>query len=181
MPRLSSLRLAGLIGGLGTALVIAGFFLPCRFVTDTFPPNPPSYSADSFWSMLVNTVTSENFRLDLSDNHLAIGSYLFALLVLLLTSLATLLGKLKRVLVILNLVFVILGSLEFLIVSVWLLSFSRWGGRWSETHTAGPGFWLMLSGFPLCIASSIIAGLLLSKPRPTVIKSPDGLRECTRD
>ena len=57
MPRLSSLRLAGLIGGLGTALAIAGFFLPCRFVTDTFPPNPPSYSADSFWSMLVNTCT----------------------------------------------------------------------------------------------------------------------------
>lgn len=86
MPRLSSLRLAGLIGGLGTALVIAGFFLPCRFVTDTFPPNPASYSANSFWSMLVNTVTSENFRLDLSDTHLAIGSYLLALLVLLLTS-----------------------------------------------------------------------------------------------
>ncbi len=181
MSRLSSLRLAGLIGGLGVALVIAGFFLPCRFVTVAFPPNPASYSADSFWSMLVNTVTSENFRLDLSDTHLAIGSYLLALLVLLLTSLATLLGKLKRVLMILNLVFGTLGFLEFLIFSALLLSFSRWGGRVTEIHTSGPGFWLMLSGFPLCIGSSIIAEHLLSKLRPTVIESPDGLRERARD
>ena len=129
----------------------------------------------------MNTVTSENFRLDWSGTHLAIGSYLLALLVLLLTSLATLLGKLKRVLLILNLVFGILGFLEFLIFSALLLSFSRWGGRVTEIHTSGPGFWLMLSGFPLCIGSSIIAEHLLSRLRPTVIESPDGLPEYARD
>lgn len=177
MPRLSVLYLAGLMGELGTALVIAGFFLPCRFVAVTFPPNPTLYSADSFWSMLVNTVTSESFRLDLSGTHLAIGSFLLVLLVLLLSSLATLLGKLKRVLMILNLVFAILGFLEFLIFSALLLSFSEVGLRVTEIHTSGPGFWLMLSGFPLCIGSSIIAEHLLSKPRPTVIESPGSLRE----
>ena len=67
--------------------MIAGFFLPCRFVAVTFPPNPTLYSAASFWSILVNTVTCENFRLDLSGTHLAIGSFLLVLLVLLLTSL----------------------------------------------------------------------------------------------
>lgn len=159
---LSSLRLTALIGVLGTALVIAGFFLPCRFVTFTYLPNPPLYSADSFWSMLVNTVTSENFLLNQSTN-LGIGSYLLALLVLLLTSLAAVLCKPKRVLMILNLVFAILGLLEFLIVSTWLLSFSRWGGRYTEIHTAGPGFWLMLGGFPLCIGCSLIAQFMLSR------------------
>jgi len=178
MPRLSSLRLASLIGLLGSALVIIGFFLPSRFVTVAFPPNPTSYSADSFWSMLSNTITGGTIR-NLSSE-MAIGSFLLTILIPLLPSLAGFLGKGKRVILIFSLGFAILGFLEFLIFSALLLSFSTWGGRVTEIHTSGPGFWLMLSGFPLCIGSSIIAQHLLSKPRPTVIKSPDGLRELAR-
>lgn len=46
MSRLSSLRLAGWIGGLGIALVIAGFFLPCRFVTNEFRQLPQGFSRE---------------------------------------------------------------------------------------------------------------------------------------
>src|SRR5260370_41192961 len=45
----------------------------------------------------------------------------------------------------------------------------------------GVNLHLMLRGFPLCIGSSIIAEHLLSQLRPTVIESPDGLRERARD
>jgi hypothetical protein len=48
MPRLSALRLASLIGLLGSALVIIGFSLPSRFVTVVIPPAPATYSADSY-------------------------------------------------------------------------------------------------------------------------------------
>ena len=175
MPRLSSLRLVSLIGLLGSALVITGFFLPSRFVTVVFPPNPATFSADSYWSMLNNTVTGGS-TLDRSSA-MGIGSFLLSILIPLLTSLAGLFGKGKRVLLLLSLGCALLGFLEFLLFSALLLSFSRWGDRVTETHTAGPGLWLMLSGFPLCIGSSIIAQYLLAKPRPPVIESPLGLRE----
>jgi hypothetical protein len=178
MPHLSSLRLVSLIALLGSALVIIGCFLPVRFVTVTFPPNPASSSADSFWSMLGNTVTGGTIH-DLSLE-MAIGSFVLTILIPLLTSLIGFLGFGKRVLLILSLAFAILGFLEFLAESALLLSFSRWGGRVIEIHTSGPGFWLMLIGFPLCIGSSIIAQHRLSKPRITVVKSLDSLREIAR-
>ncbi len=177
MPRLSALRLASLIGLLGSALVIIGFFLPSRFVTIVFPPAPATSSADSSWSMLHNTVTGGNIHFVSSE--MEIGSFLLSILIPLLTSLPGLLGKGKRVICLLSLGLSILGFFEFLIFSTLLLSFG-WASHGTETHTAGPGFWLMLSGFPLCIGSSIIAQHVLSKPRPTVIKSPDGLRELAR-
>lgn len=178
MPRLSALRRASLLSLLGSALVIIGFFLPSRFVTVVFPPAPATYSADSYWSMLHNTVTGGNIHFVSSE--MEIGSFLLSILIPLLTSLPGLFGTGKRVICLLSLGLSILGFLEFLIVSTLLLSFSHWGGRVTEIHTAGPGFWLMLSGFPLCIGSSIIAQHVLSKPRPTVSKSPDGLRELAR-
>ncbi|WP_201394442.1 hypothetical protein [Ktedonobacter sp. SOSP1-85] len=178
MPHLSSLRLVSLIGLLGSALVIIGFFLPTRFVTVAFPPLPASSSADSYWSMLGDTVTGGTIH-ELSLE-MEIGSFLLAILIPLLTSLAGLLGTGKRNILLLSLGFAILGFLEFLLFSALLLSFSRWGGRVTEIHTSGPGFWLMLIGFPLCIGSSIIAHHLLSKPRITFVKSPDSLREIAR-
>jgi hypothetical protein len=178
MPHVSALRLASLLGLLGSALVISGFFLPSRFVTVVFPPAPATYAADSYWSMLHNTVTGGNIHLVSSE--MEIGSFLLAILIPLLTSLTGLVGFGKRVISLLSLGWSILGFLEFLIFSTLLLSFSHWGGRFTETHTAGPGFWLMLSGFPLCISSSIIAQYLLVKPRPTVSKSPGALQELAR-
>ena len=179
MPRVSALRLASLLGLLGSALVIGGFFLPSRFVTVVFPPAPATYTADSYWSMLHDTLTGGS----LLDWSLAmeIGSFLLAILIPLLTSLTGLLGFGKRSICLLSLGWSLLGFLEFLIFSTLLLSFSRWGGRFTETHTAGPGLWLMLGGFPLCISSSIIAQSLLVKPRPTVSKSPGALQELARE
>lgn len=162
MPHWFFFRLVNWIGLLGSVLLIIGFFLPVRFVAITFLHQPPSYSADSFGSMLGNSVIGGTLLL-------------LAILIPLLTFLAGLLGTVKRVILVLSLTFAILGFLGFLIVSMFLLSFSRWGGRVTEIHTSGPGFWLMLIGFPLCIGSSIIAQHLLSKPRITVIKSPDSL------
>ena len=178
MLRLSALRLASLLGLLGSALVISGFFLPSRFVTVVFPPAPATSSADSYWSMLHNTVTGGSIHV--VPSQMEIGSFLLAILIPLLTSLTGLVGFGKRVISLLSLGWSILGFLEFLIFSTLLLSFSHWGGRFTETHTAGPGFWLMLSGFPLCISSSIIAQSLLVKPHPTVIKSPGALQELAR-
>ena len=175
MRRLSSLRLASGIGLLGSALVIMGFFLPSRFVTVVFPPNPATFSADSYWSMLNNTVTGGS--ISLTENELGIGSFVLSILIPLVISLAGLAGFGKRVMLLLSLGFAVLGFLEFLLFSSFLLSFSRWGGRVTEIHTAGSGFWLMLSGFPLCIGSSIIAQYLLAKPRPPVMEPPVGLRE----
>jgi hypothetical protein len=177
MPRVSALRLASLLGLLGSVLVIGGFFLPSRFVTVVFPPAPATYSADSYWSMLHNTVTGGNIHL--VSWEMEIGSFLLAILIPLLTSLTGLLGKGKRIICLLSLGWSILGFLEFLIFSTLLLSIG-WASHATVTHTAGPGFWLMLSGFPLCISSSIIAQYLLVKPRPTVIKSPDALQELAR-
>ena len=172
MPHLSSLRLVSLIALLGSALVIIGCFLPVRFVTVAFPPNPASSSADSYWSMLGNTVTGEMraggaiYDLPLK---MEIGSFLLAILIPLLTFLTGLLGKGKRVILLLSrgfaisLGFAILGFLEFFFMSIFLFSGWAGGGHMTETHTSGPGFWLMLIGFPLCIGSSIIAQHVLSK------------------
>lgn len=168
MPRLSSLRLASLLGLLGSTLVISGFFLPSRFVTVVFPPNPAISSADSYWSMLITTVSGG--RIFDWSLEMEIGSFLLAILIPLLTSLAGLAGFGKRVMLLLSRGFALLGFLEFLLFSALLLSFSHWGGRVTETHTAGPGFWLMLSGFPLCIGSSNLAHYLLAKLRPPVIE-----------
>src|SRR5260221_2153441 len=142
MPRLSSLRLASLIGLLGSALVIIGFFLPSRFVTVVFPPAPATSSADSSWSMLHNTVTGGNIHFVSSE--MEIGSFLLSILIPLLTSLPGLLGKGKRVICLLSLGLSILGFFELLIFSTLLLSFG-WASHGTETHTAAPGFWLMLS------------------------------------
>ena len=101
MPHLSSLRLVSLIGLLGSVLVIIGFFLPTRFVSVAFPPHPASSSADSYWSMLDQTITSGSI-LDLSSK-MEIGSFLLAILIPLLTSLAGLLGTGKRVFLFLSL------------------------------------------------------------------------------
>src|SRR5258708_39097931 len=60
MPRVSALRLASLLGLLGSALVISGFFLPSHFVTVVFPPPPATCAADPYRSMLHNTVTRGN-------------------------------------------------------------------------------------------------------------------------
>lgn len=117
--------------------------------------------------MLNNTVTGGSIALP--ENELGIGSFVLAILIPLGISLAGLAGFGKRVLLLLSLGFAVLGFLEFLLFSALLLSFSRWGGRVTETHTAGPGFWLMLSGFLLCIGSSMIAHCRLSRPHPTAI------------
>lgn len=145
MTRLSYLRLASLFGLLGSALVISGFFLPSRFVTVVFPPNPAISSADSYWSMLNSTITGGSIALP--EHEIGIGSFILAILIPLGISLAGLAGFEKHILFLLSLLF-----------SSLLLSFSIRRGRVTETHTASPGFWLMLSGFLLCIGSSMIRG-----------------------
>ncbi|EFH88506.1 hypothetical protein Krac_9980 [Ktedonobacter racemifer DSM 44963] len=171
MSRLYSLRLASLIGLLGSGLVIIGFFLPARFVTVIFHLQPPLYSTDSFWSMLVNTVTGGTIH-DLSSE-MAIGSFLLSILVPLLTFLTGLFGKRKRAIFILSLIFATLGLLEFLASSLLLLSFS-FPHTGTEIHTSGPGFWLMLIGFPICIGSSI-AHIVLFTPHGANFQSNAGL------
>ena len=151
MPHWVFFRLVSFIGLLGSVLLIIGFFLPVRFVTVTFLHQPPSSSADSFGSMLGTSGTGDTLLL-------------LTILIPLLTFLAGFLGIMKRAILTLSLTFALLGFLGFLIASMFLLSLSRWGGRVTEIHTSGPGFWLMLIGFPLCIGSSIIAQHLLSKP-----------------
>lgn len=177
MPRVSALRLASLLGLLGSVLVISGFFLPSRFVTVVSSPAPAMYAADSYWSMLHDTVTGGNIHL--VSWEMEIGSFLLAILIPLSTSLTGLFGTGKRIICLLSLGWSILGFLEFLIFSTLLLSIG-WASHATVTHTAGPGFWLMLSGFPLCISSIIIAQYVLVKPRPTVIKLPDALQELAR-
>ncbi len=171
MSRLSYQHLVSLMGLLGSALVIVGFFLPCRITTlPTYPD-----AIDSFWTMLADTVTSESFRLDLSPTNLAIGSFLLTILIPLLTSLAGLFGKGKRVILILSLAFAILGLLEFLIESLFLFSHFVPNPPFAAQSTTAValGEWLMLSGFLVSIGSSIAQNVLF-KPRATVIESDVG-------
>jgi hypothetical protein len=162
MPHLVSLRIASLIGLLGSALVIIGFFLPVRFVTITFPPNPPTFSADSYWSMLDQTLTGGSI---LGPSSLmGIGSFLLAIIIPLWSSLNRLFGEGKRILLLLSLGAAPLGFLEFLVSAQFFLAFSHWSARVIEIHTVGPGYWLMFIGFPLCIISSI-AQYVLSRTR----------------
>ncbi len=144
MPRLSALRLASLLGLLGSVLVISGFFLPSRFVTVVFPPAPATYAADSYWSMLHDTVTGGNIQLVSSE--MEIGSFLLAILIPLLTSLTGLLGKGKRIICLLSLGWSILGFLESLIFSTLLLSIGC-ACHATVTNTAGPGFGSCSAGF----------------------------------
>ncbi|WP_201388222.1 hypothetical protein [Ktedonobacter sp. SOSP1-52] len=122
--------------------------------------------------MLVNTVTGGSIFM--APEQISIGSFLLSILVPLLTFLAGLFGRRKRAIFILSLIFATLGLLEFLAFSLLLLSFSRWGGRVTEIHTSGPGFWLMLIGFPICIGSSI-AHIVLFTLSGANIQSDPGL------
>ncbi|HEY7415009.1 MAG TPA: hypothetical protein VH593_07440 [Ktedonobacteraceae bacterium] len=172
MRYLSSLRTVCLLGLLGSALVIIGFFLPVRLVTATVIsqfPQPPTYSADSYWSILIHTIT-----LDLSFDpywDIVSGSLLLAIFIPLLSSLAALLGIRKRAFLFFGLGFAIFGWLEVLVVSALLILFVgfSFGGHISRHATVGPGFWLMLVGFSLCILSSI-AQCALSRLRITTVK-----------
>lgn len=169
MSYLSSLRTVCLIGLLGSAFVIVGFFLPVRLVTTTFigqPLQPLSHSADSFWSALIYTITDGSLY-----GEIVYGSLLLAIFIPLLSSLAVFLGIGKRVFPFFGLGFAIFGWLEVLVVSALLILFVGFGfgGRMSSTATVGPGFWLMLIGFSLCILSSI-AQYVLSRPPITTVK-----------
>jgi hypothetical protein len=154
-------RLMSLIGLLGSVLLMIGFFLPVRFVTVTFLYQPPSYSVDSFGSILAHSVIGGTMLL-------------LTILIPLLTFLVGLLDTVRRAILTLSVTFTILGFLGFLVVSRLLLSFSTWGGRVTEIHTSGPGFWLMLIGFPICIGCSV-AQHLLTRLDITVVKSPESL------
>lgn len=175
MSYLSSLRVVRLIGLLGSALLIIGFFLPDRF--DTVLSPHPSYSIHSFASTLQVTIavmlgfaTAGNTLFGLLVEILS-GIILLALLIPLLTSLAMLLGTWKRATLPLpfSLGFAILGLLALLPLSALPLEIFPMG-HGTVSITYGPGFWLMLVGFFLCIHSSI-AQYALSRIRIITVKS----------
>ncbi|MBO0792708.1 MAG: hypothetical protein J2P36_17420 [Ktedonobacteraceae bacterium] len=159
MSRLFFRRRTSMMGVLAGMLIVAGGFLSLGVQVNLTSPEF-SREQGSFWrwfwelfTMLINGQVAFNVLNTIIT--LLVVLFILAVLVPLGTTLAALFGRRKRSLLILSLVLASLGCLEFLLFEWLILTFSF--SPPSEIEgIAGPGFWLILCGFLLCIGSGIV-------------------------
>lgn len=155
MSRLTISRLISVFGLLGLALLGVGLFLPFITTIDYFLGQ--STYVSSFW---------ESFGL--YSAIFVIGPIALVILTQFIPAPAGSRRVGRRVVFILSLILAIAGLLFFLLITRVLYCIFYCGavGPWAfkGVRMLDPGFWVMLAGFLISIASSVVASVIL-RPR----------------